>query len=590
MDGLIAGWALGAWEAGLVLSNAHYAGTLWIYVLVPLVSLGLYGWGGWLLARLLPAGPRWVWTALLVLGVCVISYFERHQVALTGWPATVAGTLVFLALARAAVAGRAQRLPRILGVASLSLPAVLLLVLTRFVAEDAVDRPAPPGPAPDGPSVVLVTWDTVRADTLPLYGGGGLDMPELARLAAEGALLEDFQAVASITAPAHASMLSGLYPPSHGLRSNGQRFHTEGLPLLPQMLRNAGYATGAFVSGYPIRARFGFDAGFERFDDRSEATSWALLLQLGRFSSALLRVVLPEELRATYTVPGDLTVARASAWLESQERPFFLWVHLFDAHGPYLPPDEFRDAVLARRAEGPHAVAQQVEEHLILQRGEIAWLDSLLGDLREALERRDPDLRDTLIILVADHGECFGEGGLIENHEASLFAATQHVPAIVRLPGSVAGAPRGVRLAAAASQVDLLPTVLDFLGGPIPPDAQGRSLLPVLLGRGEARAAARGRYMEAFQHRLGQNKLSGWLRDGWKAIWALDGTTALYHDAAGGTVDLAAEQPELLQELLQEGRAFLQSIPIRELGEAELAPFDRNALEQLGYLHSGGGN
>ncbi len=586
IDGLLSGWALGAWEAGIILSNAQFAGTVWVYLLAPLVAMALYGWGGWLAGRLSPV--RLPWRVLVPIGALLLLYLHRRHglPATAGWPWPVGGTVVALVLLKLAVSGRAVRAPRWIGGLSLTLPLFLVGLFELIGQDPVVVKPRTGAAATDRPSVLLLTWDTVRADTLPLYGGGGLDMPELARLASEGVVFDDFQSVASITAPAHASMLSGLYPPSHGLRANGESLLTEGLPLLPVLLDQAGYATGAFVSGYPIRSGFGFAEGFQHFDGRSDAGLVDTLWELCRFSSYLLRELLPEQVRSRYTVPGALTVERAIQWFERQEGPTFLWVHLFDAHGPYAPPARFREAALARREEGPHALAPELEENVVLQRGEIAWLDALLGQLRGSLERRDPGLEETLIVLVADHGEGVGEGGLLENHEASLFEATQRVPAVVRLPSSFPGARRGVRLATPASHVDLAPTIAELTSLPPIPAAQGRSLMPALAGDGSATLPELGRYMEAYQRRLGDQRLSGWVKDGWKAVWALDGTAALFHVGSGDR-DLAAERPEVLEELLREGRAFLESLPLRGNAGMDLDQEERHALQHLGYLEAG---
>ncbi len=586
IDGLLSGWALGAWDAGLILSNAQFAGTLWVYVLtLALVAMALYGWGGWLIGRFSPVRPPWA--VLVPLGCCLVLYY-LHQFhglpAMAGWPWPLAGGIAALLLYRAAVRGTAEVLPRWVGMGSLGLPLLLVILFEFSGKEPVVIRSGSGADAGDRPNVVLVTWDTVRADTLPLYGGGGLDMPELERLAAEGALFEDFQSAASITAPAHASMLSGLYPPSHGLRANGESLLTEGLPLLPVILDQAGYATGGFVSGYPIRASFGFSEGFQHFDGRSDANLIDTLGELCRFSSALLRELIPEQASSRYTVPGALTVDRAVSWYEQQSGPTFLWVHLFDAHGPYTPPEAFREAALARRDEGPHAVAPELEDRVVLQRGEIAWLDHLLGQLRTSLERRDPGLENTLILLVADHGECFGEGGLLENHEASLFEATQRVPAVIRLPGRTPEARRGERLETSASHVDLAPTILELAELPPLPSAQGSSLVPALTAGGDPDPlSGRGRYMEAYQRRLGDKRLSGWVKDGWKAVWAIDGSSSLYHVETGDR-DRAAEEPARLDALLQEGRAFLEGLPVRGNAGMDLDLEQRHALQHLGYL------
>lgn len=253
--GLLTGWALGAWEAALVLAeNAGLLADPVSAIGIPLAPILLYGWGGLTLGAT-PWGPRLPWSWLFPLGAALL--LKPHlSTGLLQHPmlglAVALGAGVLWWRTRHPSEVVARRLVRA-GAATLALPLLAWLGLwaagTRAdaAARAALAAPAalaPPPPA-EAPNVVLVTWDTVRADTLPPWGGRGLDTPALQRLADEGVLFEKAQAVASITGPAHMSMLTGLYPPSHGLRSNGETAPVLPLPRLPEIFAAAGYATGA---------------------------------------------------------------------------------------------------------------------------------------------------------------------------------------------------------------------------------------------------------------------------------------------------------------------------------------------------------
>jgi len=597
--GLLAGLALGALEAGIVLGgNANFYDSRWLLLAVPLAALWVDGLGGallGLLAGLLTPGlgrRRGSWLGLVAAGVPVLLRVRR-DVAFTQnplWPGLgllLASAWVLLLLRGGPRAWRRARRGAL--AAALLLP-VLAWSMLALQGDRQVPGQLPLGPPPAGPSLVLVTWDTVRADSLPPFGGGGLETPHLERLVREGILFRNFQATASITAPAHLSMLTGLYPPSHGLRANGDRPPVlPGQPRLPELLARRGWATAAFVSGYPLRRAFGFGRGFQTFDDRPAADPWTDLLGLLHAASEFAERLLPASVQAGATsTPGEVTVARAVAWLEAQEpgRPVFLWVHLFDAHDPYDPPEPWRSRALARAGEGPAAVSPECQEDLVLQRGEIELLDHLTGRLREALEARDPGLARTVLALVADHGECFGEGGILRAHEASLYAATQHVVAVLRLPGQ-GGGRRGVVADIPASQVDLLPTFCPLLGVPVPEGIQGRNLFPWLQDPPPPEAHGRGLYMEAFQRRLGDDRLLGWYQEGWRYLRALDGREMLLGPVTGDAVDLAARESARLVVLRQALDRALAAMPEVLAEEPEWSAADRRALEELGY--AGGG-
>ncbi|KAA3605779.1 MAG: hypothetical protein DWQ01_18420 [Planctomycetota bacterium] len=584
--GLVCGWSLGTFEAGLALAaNSHLFIDAWGWLGVPLIPILLYGWGGWIAGRLPGIGPRLPWTFLLFLGWAIVVYKRLHTALNVSWYFIPIGVALSLGLwwwSRSADSPRRRKTAGGFGLASLAVPVLFTAVaLAKGSPADLTPLPYRTEASKDSPNVVLITWDTVRADSLPLYGGTGLDTPNLNRLAAEGLLFDNFLAVAPITGPSHNSILTGLYPPSHGLRSNGQAGSTS-LPTsrLPEMFADAGYATGGFISGYPLRRPFGFAEGFHIYDDRMGLNPWVNLLGILRIGTIIGERYIPWEMTEDMNSnPGDLTTGRAVRWYENTDRSAFLWLHLFDAHLPYDPPKAFREQVMARISELPKAYAEEHQEALALQAAEIAYLDHLLGELLETLEAKDPGLENTIVVLTSDHGECFGEGGFIEHHR-SLFDATQHIGAVIR-PASGGPWKRGTRLEAPASHVDLMPTLCQLAGLSNPTGIQGVSLVPAMAQATDVES--RGFYMEAWQADLGDQKMQAWWQDGWKFVRRQDGSEFLYHQDSGDTVNVAEENPERARAMAKALDEYYEQMPKLKPGDAALSARDQQAFVQLGY-------
>jgi len=302
------------------------------------------------------------------------------------------------------------------------------------------------------PNLILVTLDTVRADHLGCYGDRQAVTPWLDRLAAEGIRFANVSSPVPLTLPAHTSLLSGLLPPHHGLRNNGLGALPAGTGTLASLLAGQGYRTGAFVGAFVLDRRFGLNQGFEVYDDE-----------------------IPRDPRAGVSLeaerPGRDVVDRALAWLGKEDaRPFFVWVHLYDAHAPYMPPP----AWAARHPGRPYD-------------GEISEVDEQVGRILEDLERRGLTGR-TVVAVAADHGESLGEHGEL-THGLLLYEPTLHVPLLVRAPGRLK--PRVVE--APVSLVDLAPTLAGLLGKSLAAPAgghplDGRDLSRDLLGGGEPAA------------------------------------------------------------------------------------------------------
>ena len=426
-------------------------------------------------------------------------------------------------------------------------------------------------------NVLLVTIDTLRADALGCYGGPAAT-PALDRLAADGVRFEFAHAHAVTTLPSHASILTGRYPFQHGIRDNS------GYRLAPQsrtiatLLGQAGYATAAFVAAFPLHSRFGLNQGFGVYDDRFGDTH------------APDEFAMPER-------PASVVVPLARQWIAAQAGrsgrpggpgrsklsngpnasdppdppgrpgppgagPWFLWVHVFDPHAPYRPPAPY-DAQYASR---PYF-------------GEVAAVDAALAPLFDDLRRAS---RPALVVVTGDHGEALGDHGE-QTHGLFAYESTLRVPLIVAEVGArafQASADRGEVANIPARHVDILPTILEAVGQPLPADVPGRSLLTAAE---RADATVRASYFEAMSAMLnrGWAPLTGVLVDRGKYI---DLPIAERYDLAADPVEqvnLAGKTTERDRTLAAALRGFNAPPPGQRLNEDA----DATArLRALGYV------
>jgi arylsulfatase A-like enzyme/Flp pilus assembly protein TadD len=406
--------------------------------------------------------------------------------------------------------------------------------------------PAPPAAR----HVVLVTLDTLRADRVGAYGGPADTTPNLDRMAREGAFARHASAHVPLTRASHATMLSGLLPWQHGIRDNISPGELPATPLLAEVLKAQGFRTAAFVSSIVLSPQAGLGRGFDVFSDQMPAAPGA------RFLNTLQR-------------RGEQTLAEALPWIEASrgQGRLFLWLHLYDPHDPYEPPEPFASRFAGR-----------------LYDGEVAYVDDLVGRLDGALARlglRD----DTLLVVASDHGEGLGEHGETL-HGFFVYETTLAVPLILRGPGIKAG----TRLDATVGLVDLYRTVLDLAGVALPAGARagGRSLAPAL--RGGDRPAEQPLYAESLVPLLH----FGWsdlrvLREGrWKYIQAPRPELFDLTSDPGETDNRAAAEPAraaafqaALGKVLDEERRAASAAP------AGAVPVE--LLEKLGALGYVGG-
>lgn len=293
-------------------------------------------------------------------------------------------------------------------------------------------------------NIVLVSVDTLRADHLGCYGAKGDPTPNIDRLAARGARFEKAWSAVPVTTPSHATLMTGTFPPFNGVRSNGSYSIAEDRTTLAEAMKKKGYETAGFVGAFPLDHQFGFAQGFDVYDDDIKRAEQSL-------------TPYDAERRA------GTVVDRALAWLKGRDakKPFFLFVHVYDPHQPYNPPEPQK----TKYAADPYT-------------GEVAYVDQELGRLFGQLAEQKLD-DDTLVVLLADHGESLGEHGEA-THMIFVYDATLRVPLLMAGPGI----PKGKVVPEPARLVDLFPSLATMVGAEIPKEVQGVDLSPALAGKG----------------------------------------------------------------------------------------------------------
>ena len=395
------------------------------------------------------------------------------------------------------------------------------------------------GRLPAGTPVVLISVDTLRADHLPAYGYAGVATPAIDRLRADSVLFRNTWSPAPLTLPAHVTMLTGLLPPQHGVRANaGFTYRRDAATSLPGLLKARGYATGAAVSSYVLRADTGMAPLFDFYEDGIDPSAG------GAF--------------AEYQRRGEVTAALAQEWIDAHRgAPFFFFLHLYEPHVPYDPPEPFRS-----RYASPYD-------------GEIASADAIVGGLLDHL--RAQGLYDrALVIFTSDHGEGLGQHGE-DQHSILLYAEALRVPLIVKLP---VRARAGETIDTPVQLADLLPTVTQLLGLPAPSDVAGRSVLDL----GEE--GARRIYSETLYPRLslGWSELRSLVDGRWHFIrgvrdelYDLERDPAETRDVAGTETAAAARLGAEME------RAHALAVPAPESVPPDVA----ERLAALGYVGGG---
>lgn len=285
--------------------------------------------------------------------------------------------------------------------------------------------------------VIVISIDTLRADRLPAYGYDAVATPAIDALRKDAILYRHAWSHVPMTLPSHVSLLTGKLPPQHGVRNNlGYVFDGTAHRTLPKLLAESGYATGAAISAYVLRASTGLGAEFDAYDDAISARSDTAIGSLAR--------------------DGNVTVAAAEQWIGANaQKPFFYMLHLFEPHTPYAPPEPFRTQYASN-----------------LYDGEIAAADAAVGRFIDFLKQRGIYDR-AMIVLLSDHGEGLGDHGE-EEHGVFLYREAIQVPLLVKLPKNERA---GTTVDANVQLIDLYPTIASLVGAKVPEGLEGVSLL-----------------------------------------------------------------------------------------------------------------
>ncbi|MCI0412002.1 tetratricopeptide repeat protein [bacterium] len=354
--------------------------------------------------------------------------------------------------------------------------------------------------------VVLITIDTLRADRVGCYGYTKAETPAMDRLAKEGILFKNAISHVPLTRPSHTSMFTGLYPFEHNVHDNVAPSLDPKIPVLAELLRNNGYATGAFVASFVVNSQSGLQRGFDLFADKFDAQK-----QPGQFALNLEKT-------------GSEIYDEFADWQSGvKSKPYFAWIHLYDPHFPYEPPDPYANRFSGRPYDG-----------------EVAYSDSIVGKILKLLRP------NTLLIVTSDHGESLGDHG--ENaHSFFIYDSTLHVPLLIRWPGKL---PAAKQIEFQTRLVDLFPTILDLLNIPAPKKISGTSLKPWLSTNATPEPDLYS-YCETF---------TPWLHFGWSRLLGIRSSKWKY---------IEAPRPELydLQRDPSEARNLYSkdATPVRDL-------------------------
>jgi len=400
-------------------------------------------------------------------------------------------------------------------------------------------------------NILFITLDTTRADHIGCYGYQNVETPNLDKLAKNGVLFKNAIAQAPLTLPSHSSIFTGTYPFYHGVRDNGGFYLEENNITLAEILKEHGWATSAFIGAFVLDSRWGLDQGIDFYFDNFDFSKYKQI-----------------SLDSVQRQGGEV-IAAFFNWFETNyKKKFFTWIHLYDPHTPYDPPEPYKSKY-SLSTWG-------------LYDGEIAYVDSLIGKVLNKLREKNVS-ENTMIVLVGDHGECLGEHQ--ENtHGFFIYDAAIHVPLIIHFPSSKLG---GKQHTSQVETIDIVPTLLQILDLPAPNAVQGKSLIPLIFGK--AKEKQRLAYSETYfpHYRYGWSELKCLRSSHFKYILAP--RPELYditHDPKE-LENIYQNNKKIAKKFEQELHDLLKDLSIAGIEEKKPQKLDEEAAEKLialGYI------
>ena len=411
-------------------------------------------------------------------------------------------------------------------------------------------------------NIVLITLDTSRADAFGAYGQSWPTSPAIDRMAREGLLFEQATTASPSTLPSHATIMTGLFPMAHGVRSNsGYALHEDQITLA-EILAGSGYVTAAEVAAAVIGRRTGMAQGFSKYREPNDFDAEKKKLRV-----ADLTAPGGSRIEEAHDRDGADITKRGLEFLSAQSssrRPFFLWLHYFDPHSTYQAPQEFQQGF----ESSPYHAEIRYADHQV---GRILTRISELG------------LRDrTLVVLTADHGEGLGEHGE-QTHSYFVYDTTMHVPLLFWGPKQI---PRGRRIAAPVRTVDIAPSVLDWSGLPVPPIFQGTSLRGLTQDGAEASSPGPS-YGETIEQLalFGSSMLRSYQEGPWKYIHKLNPELYRVDEDRGERKNLAGSKPERVNAMRKALEIFVNQSSAEDVASrGGLDAAQRAQLFALGYI------
>jgi arylsulfatase A-like enzyme/Tfp pilus assembly protein PilF len=402
-------------------------------------------------------------------------------------------------------------------------------------------------------NVIIFTIDTLRADHLECYGYQGVKTPNINRLAKEGILFKNVICQVPLTLPSHSSIFTGTYPLYHGVRDNGSFYLEDDQITLAEVLKNKGYLTSAFIGAFVLDSRWGLNQGFDYYYDNFDLT---------KYKTISLDAVQRK---------GDEVLAEFYRWLNKNlNKKFFAWIHLYDPHTPYSPPEPFKTQFKGRRYG--------------LYDGEIAFVDKLIGEFYNHLKEKKI-LDNTIIIFTSDHGESLGEHKE-SAHGFFIYDAVLKIPLIIRFPEKKFSK---MIVTNQVRSIDIMPTILNLVNTEIPTSVQGESLLPFILGKEKNREFFA--YSETYwpRYHYGWSELKSLRTNQYKFIYAPKPKLYDVYTDPQETINLFYKKNSISAKMEKELMSLIKEYSAEEIEKKGPRKMDSDSLiklQALGYLGS----